>query len=97
MKLNPAEGQGGVTWLLCAGAAAVALSAILFWTDTEVMFEAPARDRAHAAKMRELRMAQASVAAPANDPRVTMPLKIDSQAGVVIPEGEAHSSDGVSH
>ena len=37
METNTNEAQGGITWLLCAGAAALALSTFLFWADNSVM------------------------------------------------------------
>lgn len=79
MDLREQEIQGGYKWLLCAGTAAVLLSAFLFYVDNVIMAGAPARDKAHAAKLRELRVAQSALPARVTDERQTLPLTIEQQ------------------
>jgi hypothetical protein len=57
MDVQTNEVQGGFKWLFIAGGLAVLLSSFLFWVDNVVMQNAPERDKEHAAKMRELRVA----------------------------------------
>jgi hypothetical protein len=79
MDLREQEIQGGYKWLLFAGTAAVLLSAFLFYVDNVIMAGAPARDKEHAARMRELRVAQSSLPARVTDDRQTLPLTIEQQ------------------
>ena len=77
MEFKTSEVSGGIKWLICAGAAAVALSATLFWADDTVMGGAIARDKHHAEQMRELRVAQSSLPSRVTDERQTLPLTIE--------------------
>lgn len=79
MDLKEQEMSGGFKWLLFAGGAAVLLSISLFCVDDKVMGKAIDRDREHAAELRELRMAQASLPARVTDPRQTLPLTIERE------------------
>jgi hypothetical protein len=79
MDLREQEIRGGYKWLLCAGTAAVLLSAFLFYVDNVIMGGASARDKEHAAKMRELRLAQSGLPARVTDERQTLPLLIEQQ------------------
>ena len=79
MDLREQEIKGSYMWLLFAGGAALLLSCVLFYVDHVVMGGAAERDREHAAQMRELRMAQASLPARVNDSRQTLPLTIEGQ------------------
>ena len=79
MELKNSEVQGGIKWLLGAGAAALALSASLFWADDTVMGGAIARDKHHAEQMNELRVAQASLPARVTDERQKIPLTMEAE------------------
>ncbi len=81
--LREKEIQGSYKWLIIAGSAAVLLSCFLFYIDDVVMQNAPARDRAQAAEMAELRRAQAGLPARATDDRQTLPLRIESETAQV--------------
>lgn len=76
--LRDKEIQGSYKWLMIAGTAAVLLSCFLFYIDDVVMQNAPARDKAQAADMAELRRAQAGLPARVTDDRQTLPLRIES-------------------
>ncbi len=76
MELDQTENASGIKWLLGAGAAAIALS-LFAWRVDEYMVNAPARDRAHSAQMEELRTAQTSLPARADDNRQILPLAIE--------------------
>jgi hypothetical protein len=78
-ELREKEIQGSYKWLMIAGTAAVLLSCFLFYVDDVVMQNAPARDRAQAAEMAELRRAQAGLPARVTDDRQTLPLRIESE------------------
>ena len=88
MDLREQEIKGSYKWLMFASGAAVLLSCVLFWADNTVMGGAAERDKEHAAKMRELRIAQSSVPGRVTDSRQTLPLTI---------EQEAHTSSYSSH
>jgi hypothetical protein len=60
---------------------AILLSVFLFWADDSVMGGARDRDIQHNKKLLELRSAQASLGASANDPRQLLPLTIEEQKG----------------
>lgn len=76
-ELRKQEIQGSYKWLMVAGMAAVLLAVFLFYIDDVVMSNAPARDRAHAEEMAELRKAQAQLPARVTDERQKLPLTID--------------------
>jgi hypothetical protein len=89
MELDQTENASGIKWLLGAGAAAIAL-ALFAWRVDEYMVNAPARDRAHSAQMEELRTAQTSLPARADDNRQLLPLTIEA----VSPQGSSsHSAE----
>jgi hypothetical protein len=83
------EAAGAITWLLCAGGAALALSAFLFWADDTVMGGAQARDKAFAEQMKELRVAQSSLPSRVTDDRQKLPLVIEDDANPGIESHEA--------
>ena len=78
MELNAKENADGIKWLVCAGGLAVVL-AICLWRADDYMVGAAARDRAHNEQMKELRTAQSSLPALANDDRQLLPLSIESE------------------
>lgn len=77
MDVQANEIQGSYKWLLFAGGLALILSCTLFWADNSIMGSAKERDIEHAAKMRELRTAQASLPARVTDDRQTLPLVLE--------------------
>lgn len=80
MEFKTSEVNGGIKWLLGAGAAAIGLSLFLFWADDSVMGKAKERDIAHNAAMRELRIAQSSLPSGVTDERQTLGLTIEQDA-----------------
>ena len=80
MEFKTSEVNGGIKWLLGAGAAAIGLSLFLFWADDSVMGKAKERDIAHNAAMRELRIAQSSLPSGVTDERQTLGLDIEQDA-----------------
>ena len=89
METNTSEAQGGITWLLCAGAAALALCTFLFWADNTVMGGAQARDKAFAEEMKELRVAQSSLPSRVTDDRQKLTLTIEAESNSGIDSHEA--------
>lgn len=95
---NAREIEGGYKWLVLVGGCAILLSCFLFWVDDVVMGGAAARDKAHAAQMRELRVAQSSLPARVNDDRQTLPLVLEQQDHAAMNAAAAHDNlDDHSH
>lgn len=82
MEFKTSEVNSAYKWLFGAGAAAIGLSLFLFWADNTVMGGAKARDLAHNAQLKELRVAQSSLPAGVTDERVTLPLEIEQEGAV---------------
>lgn len=90
MDVQAKEIQGGYKWLMFAGGLAILLSCFVFWVDDVVMQHAPERDKEHAAKMRELRVAQSSLPARVTDDRQTLPLVLEQQDHAAKVETDDH-------
>jgi hypothetical protein len=93
MEAQTNEIQGSFKWLAIAGGLAVVLSCFLFWVDNVVMQGAAERDAAHAAQMRELRIAQSSLPARVTDDRQKLPLTLEQQDHAI----RAAASTGHDH